>query len=127
MQASHGEHTLKFIGSAKKIYREGGIRGYWKGNGVNCVKLFPETAIRFYVYEFLRARLNIDTEHADIATRFVTGSVAGLVSQTIVYPLEVIKTRMALSQPGLYRGVWDVVVQTVRREGTLYPLLPSSL
>ena len=119
MQASHGEDTLKFIGSAKKIYREGGVRGYWKGNGVNCVKLFPETAIRFYVYEFLRARLNIDTEHADIATRFVTGSAAGLVSQTIVYPLEVIKTRMALSQPGLYRGVWDVVVQTVSREGAL--------
>lgn len=119
MQASHGEHALRFLGSARKIYTESGILGYWKGNGVNCVKLFPETAIRFYVYELLRARLNIDTEHADVFTRFVTGSVAGLVSQTIVYPLEVIKTRIALSQPGLYRNVWDVVDQTVRREGAL--------
>lgn len=83
------------------------------------MKLFPETAIRFYVYELLRARLNIDTEHADIFTRFVTGSVAGLVSQTIVYPLEVIKTRIALSEPGLYRNVGDVIGQTLRREGAL--------
>lgn len=50
-------------------------------------------------------------------TRFVTGSVAGLVSQTMIYPVEVIKTRIALSEPGLYSGMWDVVKTTVRREG----------
>lgn len=117
MQASHGKDALRFVSSMKKIYASSGVRGFWRGNGVNCIKLFPETAIRFYVYEFLRAGLNIDTHHADVMTRFVTGSVAGLVSQTVIYPLEVIKTRIALSEPGLYSGMWDVVKTTVRREG----------
>ena len=101
---------------------ESGIKGFWRGNGVNCVKLFPETAIRFYVYELLRAGLNIDTNHADVVTRFVTGSLAGLVSQTVVYPLEVIKTRMALSAPDLYSSTWDVVRTTIRLEGYGYEM-----
>jgi len=117
MQASHGKDALRFVSSMKQIYVSSGVKGFWRGNGVNCIKLFPETAIRFYVYEFLRAGLNIDTHHADVLTRFVTGSVAGLVSQTMIYPLEVIKTRIALSEPGLYSGMWDVVKTTVRREG----------
>ena len=120
MQASHGHDALKIISSTKKIYTESGVLGFWRGNGVNCLKLFPETAIRFYVYELLRAGLNIDTHHADVGTRFVTGSVAGLVSQTIIYPLEVIKTRIALSETGLYSSMWDVVRKTVCNEGYLY-------
>ena len=119
MQASHGENTLGILSSTRMIYTKSGLKGFWRGNGVNCLKLFPETAIRFYVYEVLRARLNIDTHHADVLTRFLTGSVAGLVSQTIMYPLEVVKTRMALSAEGVYDGIWDVIHQTVHRQGFL--------
>ena len=122
MQASHGQNALSIVSSTKKIYVESGIKGFWRGNGVNCVRLFPETAIRFYVYELLRAGLNIDTNHADVVTRFVTGSLAGLVSQTVVYPLEVIKTRMALSAPDLYSSTWDVVRTTIRLEGYGYEI-----
>lgn len=117
MQASHGENTLNIVKSTRKIYVETGIKGFWKGNGVNCIKLFPETAIRFYVYEFLRAAFNIDTQHADIITRFLTGSIAGLVSQSIIYPLEVVKTRMALSEVGVYTSILDVFRKTIKNEG----------
>ena len=116
MQASHGENTLNIVKSTRKIYIDSGIKGFWKGNGVNCIKLFPETAIRFYVYELLRAGFNIDTEHADIITRFMTGSIAGLVSQSIIYPLEVVKTRMALSEQGVYSSIFDVFRKTIRNE-----------
>ena len=64
----------------------------------------------------------IDTNLADVVTRFVTGSLAGLVSQTVVYPLEVIKTRMALSAPDLYSSTWDVVRTTIRLEGYGYEM-----
>ena len=125
MQASHGDHTLNIVSATRKIYVESGVKGFWRGNGVNCLKLFPETAIRFYVYELLRACLNIDTHHADVMTRFLTGSTAGLVSHTIIYPLEVIKTRVALSGPGVYSGMWDVVRKTVRLEGWRYATISS--
>jgi hypothetical protein len=34
-----------------RIYAEGGIAGFWVGNGLSVVKIFPESAIKFLTYE----------------------------------------------------------------------------
>ena len=34
-----------------RIYAEGGIRGFWVGNGLSVAKIFPESAIKFFTYE----------------------------------------------------------------------------
>ena len=35
----------------RQIYREEGFWAYFKGNGTLVLKIFPETAIRFFVFE----------------------------------------------------------------------------
>ena len=49
---------------------------------------------------------DVDRELA-VHERFVAGSLAGGISQTAIYPLEVIKTRMALRRTGEYDGIFD--------------------
>lgn len=39
------------VQALQKIGREEGVRGYFKGNGVNCVRIFPTSALQFYCYE----------------------------------------------------------------------------
>lgn len=34
-----------------KMWREEGMRGYFKGNLTNCVRVFPTSAIQYYSYE----------------------------------------------------------------------------
>lgn len=34
-----------------RIYTEGGVRGFWVGNGLSVAKIFPESAIKFFSYE----------------------------------------------------------------------------
>jgi solute carrier family 25 (mitochondrial phosphate transporter), member 23/24/25/41 len=49
MQAGKGDATI--VNMCKYMYREGGITGFWRGNGINCVKIAPESAAKFLCYE----------------------------------------------------------------------------
>ena len=42
-----------------------------------------------------------------IHERFLAGSFAGAVSQTVIFPLEVMKTRLALRKTGEFTGIRD--------------------
>jgi solute carrier family 25 (mitochondrial phosphate transporter), member 23/24/25/41 len=44
----------------KYIWEEGGWKGFFKGNYSNCFKVAPETAIRFYMFDYLKNRYSQD-------------------------------------------------------------------
>lgn len=73
----------------------------WRGNGVNVLKIAPESALKFMAYEqgkrFIKGS---GTRELRVEERFLAGSFAGAFSQSIIYPLEVIKTRLALRKTG---------------------------
>jgi solute carrier family 25 phosphate transporter 23/24/25/41 len=33
------------------IWKEEGFYGYFKGNGANCIRIFPNSALQFFSYE----------------------------------------------------------------------------
>ncbi|CAD7082846.1 unnamed protein product [Hermetia illucens] len=104
--------------SFKYMLNEGGIRSFWRGNGINVLKIAPESAIKFAAYEqFKRFLRGNDKRQMSIYERFVAGAVAGGVSQTVIYPLEVLKTRLALRKTGQYKGILDAMVKIYRYEG----------
>lgn len=49
--------------------------------------------------------------------RFIAGACAGGFSQTIIYPLEVLKTRLALRKTGQYEGIMDATLKIYAKEG----------
>ncbi|KAI2634417.1 mitochondrial carrier [Hypomontagnella submonticulosa] len=81
------------------LYRAGGVRGFFAGNGLNVVKIMPETAIRFGAYEAAKKTLaslegHDDTHSINPYSRFVAGGVAGMTAQFCVYPLDTLKFRL---------------------------------
>ncbi|KAJ9132905.1 hypothetical protein P3X46_033725 [Hevea brasiliensis] len=88
----------RIMPAIRDIWREGGVLGFFRGNGLNVLKVAPESAIRFYTYEMLkdfivRAK---GGDKADIGTfeRLLAGGVAGAVAQTTIYPMDLVKTRL---------------------------------
>ena len=49
--------------------------------------------------------------------RMVAGSAAGALSQTVIYPMELIKTRLAIGKSGQYNGILDCAKKCLKNEG----------
>ncbi|XP_054800016.1 calcium-dependent mitochondrial ATP-magnesium/phosphate carrier protein 2-like isoform X3 [Prosopis cineraria] len=94
----------------KNIWKEGGFLGFFRGNGLNVLKVAPESAIRFYTYETLIKTWIVNSKGdqeggSGIGTvgHVLAGGLAGGIAQTTIYPMDLIKTRVqtyAFSQGG---------------------------
>ncbi|KAM8878422.1 mitochondrial adenyl nucleotide antiporter SLC25A24 isoform 2-T3 [Spinachia spinachia] len=107
------------LSSFRYMLKEGGLRSLWRGNGINVLKIAPETAIKFTAYEKIKnvMRSNNETRNLRVHERFVAGSLAGATAQTAIYPMEVLKTRLTLGKTGQYSGIAVCAKQILQREG----------
>lgn len=94
VQTSHA----RIMPAVKKIWKEDGFLGFFRGNGLNVLKVAPESAIKFYAYEILKNAIgdSIGEKKEDIGTagRLLAGGTAGAVAQTAIYPMDLVKTRL---------------------------------
>ncbi|XP_063305698.1 mitochondrial adenyl nucleotide antiporter SLC25A23-like isoform X1 [Pelobates fuscus] len=100
-----------------EMIKEGGIRSLWRGNGINVLKIAPESGIKFMAYEQIKKLIRGQHETLRVRERFVAGSLAGAIAQTAIYPMEVLKTRLALRRTGQYSGMADCARHILRTEG----------
>ncbi|PHH68878.1 hypothetical protein CDD80_7168 [Ophiocordyceps camponoti-rufipedis] len=93
-------NALRPLGDAvKDVYRSGGLSGFFAGNGLNVVKIMPETAIKFGTYEAAKRAFAEWEGHGDPTrissiSKFTAGGVAGMMAQFCIYPLDTLKFRL---------------------------------
>ncbi|CAM0910102.1 unnamed protein product [Alopecurus aequalis] len=84
--------------AVKDIFIRGGLLGFFRGNGLNVVKVAPESAIRFYAYETLKEYImkskGENKSAVGASERLVAGGLAGAIAQTAIYPIDLVKTRL---------------------------------
>nr|CAB3266175.1 calcium-binding mitochondrial carrier protein SCaMC-1 [Phallusia mammillata] len=111
-------NNLGIVSGMKSMLKEGGIKSLWRGNGINVIKIAPETAVKFMAYEKMKYLIGAQSQsEIGAPQKFIAGSTAGVISQTTIYPMEVIKTRLALRKTGQYKGIFDCAVKVFRHEG----------
>uniref|UniRef100_A0A3B4A1N4 EF-hand domain-containing protein n=1 Tax=Periophthalmus magnuspinnatus TaxID=409849 RepID=A0A3B4A1N4_9GOBI len=97
-------HGSKAFSQGFQELRSGGVRSMWQGNAVNVLKGTPQSTLQCLIY----AQAYTQDQCQDSLTvqhRFALGCVSGAVAHAVFYPLEVLKVRLNLLQPGTYKGV----------------------
>ncbi|XP_007948126.1 calcium-binding mitochondrial carrier protein SCaMC-1 [Orycteropus afer afer] len=119
MMQVHGSKSdkMNLVGGFRQMVKEGGIRSLWRGNGTNVIKIAPETAVKFWAYEQYKKLLTEEGQKVGTFERFISGSMAGATAQTFIYPMEVIKTRLAVGKTGQYSGIFDCAKKILKHEG----------
>jgi solute carrier family 25 phosphate transporter 23/24/25/41 len=127
MQVQNGTTTPLLI--AQHIYRNDGVVGFFRGNGANVIKIVPEASIRFWAHDQARLSICADPSQPSPCERLGSGAIAGATSCLSIYPLELAKTRIAVSSAGQYSSIFDCIHRTVMHEGigALYKGLPTAL
>ena len=64
--------TQAILSAVSRIYAEGGVRGFWIGNGLSVAKIFPESAIKFLSYESAVSPVQPSYIHLDNVARLET-------------------------------------------------------
>ncbi|KAH7027079.1 calcium dependent mitochondrial carrier protein-like protein [Macrophomina phaseolina] len=91
--------VMSLVKATKELWAAGGMRSLYAGNGLNVVKVMPESAVKFGAFEASKrmfARIEGHGNPRDIHTwsKFMAGGIGGMVSQAVVYPLDTLKFRM---------------------------------
>lgn len=127
------------ISELAHLFKTEGIKGFFKGNGANCLKVAPTRGVQFFAFEnfklrlvkWKRNRLGLSEDSEVSLTpieRLVAGGFAGMIASSIVYPIEVVKTMLTM-YPGKYAGInaaFRGVLKEVGPRG-LYAGLPPTL
>jgi len=97
------------------VRSEGGVTALYRGLTPTLIGIIPYAGLSFYSFELLKASLlqhcawarapaSGDGEVAlQVPARLLCGGLAGALSQTISYPLDVTRRRMQLGSAGTMR------------------------
>ena len=109
-----------------RIPREQGFLAYWRGNGVNVIRMVPNSAIKFSSYDTFKrwAFPNGEKSYAGrelYERKMLCGAMSGVAALIPVYPLDVARTRLTADVAVVrrYSGLVDCLVKTASAEGVL--------
>ena len=112
--------SSSILGTVRHVLKTEGILSFWKGNGANCVRVVPVYGLKFGLNDHIKDMMR-SKPGAKLSTsgQLMAGTMAGCITVTATYPLDVVRTRLALGSGfGVeYKGIFDCAYKTIKFEG----------
>ncbi|CAL6282277.1 unnamed protein product [Bathycoccus prasinos] len=104
-------HRVHGVGKRSRKYtkRKGFV--FWKGNGVNVIRVAPYARTDFY-----KSKLQDENGKLGVKERLLAGAMAGMTGTALTHPLDTIRLRLALPNHP-YKGMVNAFSVVYRTEG----------
>ncbi|KAL5227603.1 hypothetical protein ABZP36_015868 [Zizania latifolia] len=113
-----GESTYKGVGFLEAIADIGkkeGLKGYWKGNLPQVIRIVPYSAVQLFSYEVYKKIFRRKDGELTVFGRLAAGACAGMTSTLVTYPLDVLRLRLAVESG--HSTMSQVAMNMLRDEG----------
>lgn len=95
-QVDVGEYKgLSTWKSFEYMAKNEGMYGFFKGNGVNVLRIAPFSAFEFFFYDTYKNKL-FGGDSATPAKKLLCGGLTGMTASTLTYPLDLIRTKLSI-------------------------------
>ena len=78
------------------MWRHEGLYGFFKGNGVNVMRIAPFSAFEMFFYELYKRNLFTGDNSGNMA-KLCCGGLTGMTASTLTYPLDLIRTKLSIN------------------------------
>uniref|UniRef100_A0A7S2V5Q5 Mitochondrial carrier protein n=1 Tax=Fibrocapsa japonica TaxID=94617 RepID=A0A7S2V5Q5_9STRA len=90
------------VNGFQTVLRKEGVPGLWKGYSATMLRVFPYAGIQFMTFDYLK-KTTMAMNSSECPTlsppqNFVCGAAAGSISILITYPLDLLRTMMAVER-----------------------------
>lgn len=83
------------IGTTKLIIKDEGLKGLWRGNLTNCIRVVPHTAVQFVSYDKYKVLITGDENKTmTIPQRLLAGALSGMTAATVTHPMDVVRINL---------------------------------
>jgi len=107
-----------------RVASEQGVKAFWRGNLVNCLRYAPQQGSALAFNDFINTLFpKYDSKKEfgkSLAVKLTSGGLAGAIANTICYPFDYARTRLASDVKqggGQFKGISDCIMTTVRSQG----------
>ena len=108
---------MSYYNYLPKLIKKEGYLSLFNGNGINCIRVVPESAIRYGVFDYSKKYLKNKGITGNL-NYFTAGSISGITASCVVYPLETIRTKItAQSNKNMYDNYIDCIIKSYKRTG----------
>ncbi|KAI1446177.1 mitochondrial carrier [Annulohypoxylon stygium] len=127
--AGRNEYKLSVGKALAKMWREEGWRGFMAGNGTNCIRIVPYSAVQFGSYNLYKRHFFEKYPGAPLSPfeRLICGGIAGITSVFFTYPLDIVRTRLSIQSASFAAlghtskdklpGMWTTMAVMYKEEG----------
>jgi len=111
--------------AASKIYRQEGLKTFFKGSGACVLRDVPFAGIYYTILNASKEKL-ADFNIKAPANTMISGMLAGLIATTVTHPFEIARTHLQVRRPGDIRdsiiksnGTFGILFNVLKNEGTI--------